>query len=194
MASPELPELLVDDVHAWHDWLLANHATSDGVWLVLHKKGGDVTTLTYADALDEALCSGWIDGQVAKRDDGSYVQRMTPRRTGSRWSARNVERAERLREEGRMRPEGQAAIDAAVANGEWARAYAGSASASVPHDLQQAIDAVPAAARTFSTASAANRYAVIYRVEATKTAKGRAQCIERLVAKMATGELPHPQG
>lgn len=194
MASPELPELLLDSVQSWQDWLLANGATSKGVWLVLHKKGGDVTTLTYVDALDEALCAGWIDGQVRKRDEGSYFQRMTPRRSGSRWSARNVERVAQLTEEGRMRPEGQAAVDAARASGEWDRAYSGSAGAVVPEDLQQAIDAVPSAARTFASANAANRYAVIYRVEATKTTKGRAKCIERLVARMASGELPHTQG
>src|SRR5579875_496503 len=100
----ELPELLVPDAEAWHAWLDSHHADHPGVWLVLHKKGGQTTALTYDQALDEALCFGWIDGQVGRRDDGSYRQRFTRRRPNSPWSARNVGHVARLTDAGRMQP------------------------------------------------------------------------------------------
>jgi uncharacterized protein YdeI (YjbR/CyaY-like superfamily) len=109
----ELAELLVQDAVAWHAWLNRHHADHPGVWLVLHKKGGQSTTLTYAQALDEALCFGWIDGQIARRDEHSYRQRFTPRRPNSPWSARNVEHVARLTQAGRMQPAGTAAVEAA---------------------------------------------------------------------------------
>ena len=115
----DLPELLVPDAEAWRSWLDQHHAESPGVWLVLHKKGGHVTALNYDDALDEALCVGWIDTQGRRRDDGSTFVRFTPRRPKSNWSARNIGIVARLTAEGRMRPAGQAAIDAAKAGGRW---------------------------------------------------------------------------
>ena len=115
----ELPELLLPDAAAWRAWLAENHASSPGVWLVLTKKGGRVTELDYAAALDEALCFGWIDGQVGRRDEGSTRQRFTPRRSRSTWSRRNVEHIARLTAEGRLTPAGQAAVDAAKADGRW---------------------------------------------------------------------------
>src|SRR3954451_12069710 len=128
----ELPELLVPDAAGWRAWLADNHASSPGVWLVLTKKGGQVTRLDYAAALDEALCFGWIDGQVGRRDEGSMRQRFTPRRARSAWSKRNVEHIARLSAEGRMTPAGQAAVDAAQADGRWQAAYAGAAAAEFP--------------------------------------------------------------
>lgn len=119
----DLPELLVPDAAAWRDWLADRHASAAGVWLVLHKKGGTVTSLTYADAVDEALCFGWIDGQAARRDDESYLQRMTPRRPRSPWSARNVDRVNRLEREQRMHESGRAAVRAAQEDGRWEAAY-----------------------------------------------------------------------
>lgn len=121
----ELAELLVQDAEAWHAWLDRHHAAHPGVWLVLHKKGGHATALTYAEALDEALCFGWIDGQIARRDDDSYRQRFTPRRPTSPWSARNVEHVARLTQAGRMQSAGIAAVDAAKAQGRWQVAYGG---------------------------------------------------------------------
>jgi len=115
----ELPELLLPDAAAWRAWLAENHASSPGVWLVLTKKGGRVTELDYAAALDEALCFGWIDGQVSRRDEGSTRQRFTPRRSRSTWSRRNVEHIARLTAEGRLTPAGRAAVDAAKADGRW---------------------------------------------------------------------------
>ena len=139
----ELEELLVPDAAAWRAWLEANHADSPGVWLVLHKKGGTVTELDYDAALDEALCFGWIDGQVRKRDDGSYFQRMTRRGPKSPWSERNVGHVARLEEAGKMTAAGRAAVDSAKADGRWEAAYSGQATAEVPADLAAAIAAVP---------------------------------------------------
>ena len=131
----DLAELLVKDAEAWHAWLEGRHADHPGVWLVLHKKGGQTTALTYAQALDEALCFGWIDGQIARRDDDSYCQRFTPRRPNSPWSVRNVEHVARLTEAGRMQPGGIAAVDAAKAQGRWQAAYRGQADMETPPDL-----------------------------------------------------------
>jgi uncharacterized protein YdeI (YjbR/CyaY-like superfamily) len=121
----ELEELLVADAAGWRAWLLEHHDTSPGVWLALHKKGGTVTTLTYAQAVEEALCFGWIDGQARRRDEGSSSLRMTRRRPRSPWSASNVERVTRLEKEGRMHEAGRAAVRSAHADGRWAAAAAG---------------------------------------------------------------------
>ncbi|MBD3778267.1 MAG: hypothetical protein IE923_03250, partial [Micrococcales bacterium] len=138
--------MTVPDVAAWRAWLDAHEADSDGVWLVLAKKGvTDPTSLTYAEALDEALCSGWIDGQRRGGDATTFRQRFVPRRARSLWSQRNVQHVARLVAEGRMRERGQAEVDRARADGRWERAYAGQASAEVPADLLAALDAVPGA-------------------------------------------------
>jgi len=119
MSKPELSELLVPDAETWRQWLLTNHEESPGVHLVLHKSGGDVTTLTYDAAVEEALCFGWIDGRASSRDEGSWRVRMTPRRSRSNWSESNVSRVDRLEREGRMHESGRAAVDAAKADGRW---------------------------------------------------------------------------
>lgn len=119
MSKPEFPELLVPDAPAWRQWLESNHESSPGVHLVLHKSGGDVTGLTYDGAVDEALCFGWIDGLASRRDEGSWRVRMTPRRSRSNWSERNVSRVERLEREGRMHESGRAAVLSAKADGRW---------------------------------------------------------------------------
>jgi uncharacterized protein YdeI (YjbR/CyaY-like superfamily) len=189
----ELPELLVPDVAAWHWWLVENHENEPGVRLVLHKKGGTVTTLTYDQALDEALCVGWIDGQVNRRDEGSYYQRFTPRTKRSAWSARNVGHIARLEAEGRLLPAGRAAVEAAQAGGRWARAYAGSATATVPDDFARAIAENPAARARFETLSSQNRYAFIYRLGVVKTPAARERNIARFVEMLEHGELFHPR-
>ncbi|MCG2622827.1 YdeI/OmpD-associated family protein [Arthrobacter sp. I2-34] len=191
--AAELPELLLPDAAAWRGWLADNHLASPGVWLVLGKKGGDVTALTYDDALDEALCFGWIDGQVAKRDAGSYRQRMTRRGPKSAWSARNVAHVERLEAEGRMQDGGRAAVDAAKADGRWETAYAGQARAEVPADLLAAVAAVPEAQAMFEVLSAVNRYALCYRLNALKTPAARERKIAQFVQMLARHEAPHPQ-
>ena len=192
-AVGDLEELLVADTDAWHDWLDRHHADHPGVWLVLHKKGGHTTTLTYAQALDEALCFGWIDGQVAKRDDESYRQRFTPRRPDSAWSARNVKYVERLTEAGRMRPAGVAAVEAAKASGRWDSAYSGSAGMEVPPDLADALEASPVAAAMFEQLDAANRYAIVYRLNAVKRQTTRDRKLGEYIAMLERGESIHPR-
>jgi uncharacterized protein YdeI (YjbR/CyaY-like superfamily) len=189
----ELSELLVPDVETWRRWLAENHRESPGVRLVLHKKGGTVTSLTYDQALDEALCVGWIDGQVKRRDEGSYHQRFTARTARSAWSARNVGHIARLDAEGRLLPAGRAAVEAAQADGRWEAAYAGPATATVPDDFATAIAADPKARAQFAALTSQNRFAFIYRLGTVKTAKGRARKIETFVDLLARGELFHPQ-
>jgi uncharacterized protein YdeI (YjbR/CyaY-like superfamily) len=189
-----LLELVVADVAAWRKWLGANHAQSRGAWLVLAKKGAsEPTALTYDQALEEALCHGWIDGQTGRRDERSYRQRFTPRRARSPWSKRNVSLAERLLGEGRMRPAGLDAIARAKDDGRWESAYAGQRSIEVPPDLAAALAAQPAAQAMFEILTAQNRYAVLYRIHSAKRDETRAKRIEQFVAMLARGETVHPQ-
>jgi uncharacterized protein YdeI (YjbR/CyaY-like superfamily) len=186
--------LTLRDQAAWRAWLDAHEETSDGVWLVLAKKGTtDPTSLTYAEALDEALCSGWIDGQTASIDERIFRRRFTPRRKASLWSERNIGLVATLTAEGRMRPAGIREVERAQADGRWERAYAGQASASEPEDLLAALAAAPAAASTFATLSKVNRYAVIHRVTTAPNATVRANRLAKLVAMLERGEVPHPQ-
>jgi uncharacterized protein YdeI (YjbR/CyaY-like superfamily) len=189
----ELEELLVKDAAAWRTWLEGNHAASPGVWLVLHKKGGNSTELDYEAALNEALCFGWIDGQARKRDDASSFQRMTRRGPKSVWSERNVKRIEKLESAGRMAAAGRAAVDAAKADGRWEAAYAGQATAEVPEDLAAAIAAVPEAQAMFDVLTSVNRYALIYRTASVKQASTRARKIATFVEMLARHETPYPQ-
>jgi uncharacterized protein YdeI (YjbR/CyaY-like superfamily) len=192
------PELLVPDAAAWHGWLAANHADPTGVWLVLAKKAAlahpePPTTLTYAEALDEALCHGWIDGQARRRDDLTSFQRFTPRRARSPWSARNVGHIARLTDEGRMRPAGLAEVERARSDGRWEAAYAGPATAEVPDDVAAAIAADPAAAAMFGRLTSQNRYAILHRLGQLKRAETRTRRIEEYVAMLARGETIYPQ-
>jgi uncharacterized protein YdeI (YjbR/CyaY-like superfamily) len=189
----DLAELLLEHVEEWRAWLEGHHADHPGVWLVLHKKGGQTTALTYAEALDEALCFGWIDGQIARRDDDSYRQRFTPRRTNSTWSQRNVEYVARLTEAGRMQPAGIAAVDAAKAQGRWQAAYRGQATMQTPPDLARALEANPAAAATFDQLDAANRFAIAYRLNAVKRPTTRDRKLAEYVDMLARGESLHPR-
>ena len=192
--ADELPDLVVLDAAAWRRWLAANHASSAGVWLRLAKKGmNEPTQLRYAEALDEALCHGWIDGQVRRFDDASYRQRFTPRRPRSAWSQNNVANIERLLGEGRMTPAGVAAFEAARADGRLDRAYPGQASIEVPDDLAAALEAKPAARASFESLSSQNRYAVLLRIHQAARPQTRAQRIERFVAMLARGETLHPE-
>ncbi|UFU06424.1 YdeI/OmpD-associated family protein [Ruania halotolerans] len=193
MPAPSLPELLVPDAAAWREWLIANHDTSPGVWLVLGKKGGHVTTLTYESAVLEALCVGWIDGQAKSRDEATSLQRYTPRRARSQWSAKNVGRVATLEAEGKMLPAGRAAVEEAKADGRWEAAYAGPATAVVPDDLAAAIAANPDAQAMFEVLTSANRFAMIYRLNAVKRAETRERKITEFVAMLARHEAIHPQ-
>jgi uncharacterized protein YdeI (YjbR/CyaY-like superfamily) len=189
-----LPELIVADTAAWRAWLTANHEDADGVWLVLAKKGTEQpTALTYAEALDEALCHGWIDGQVRRRDTGTFRQRFTPRRARSGWSARNVAHVERLRAAGRMRAPGERVVAAAQADGRWAAAYAGPRTIEVPDDLAAALAQQPRARQMFELLTSQNRYSVLLRIDSAKRSDTRARRIEKFVAMLARGETVYPQ-
>jgi uncharacterized protein YdeI (YjbR/CyaY-like superfamily) len=190
----DLPELTVDDAAAWREWLRMHQASATGVWLVLAKKGTrDPTTLGYDQALEEALCHGWIDGQRGPRDESTYRVRFTPRRPRSPWSARNVDLVTRLEWEGRMQPAGRAEVDRAKADGRWDAAYAGQASMGVPADLATALAAEPRAAAMFDLLTSQNRYAVLYRIDSAKRSDTRARRIEQYVAMLARGETVYPQ-
>jgi uncharacterized protein YdeI (YjbR/CyaY-like superfamily) len=190
----ELPELIIRDAAAWRAWLAKNHTDPSGVWLVLAKKGTEQpTSLTYDQALEEALCHGWIDGQAARRDEATYRQRFTPRRRGSAWSKRNTGIAERLQAEGRMHPAGHAEVERAKADGRWDAAYAGPASIEVPADLAEALAAEPKAGEMFETLNSQNRYAILYRIATAKRADTRARRIDQFVAMLSRGETVYQQ-
>jgi len=190
----EPPELIVSDAAAWREWLGKHHADPAGVWLVLAKKGTEKpTNLTYDQALEEALCHGWIDGQSRRRDETTYRQRFTPRRRRSSWSKRNTGHAERLLAEGRMHPAGVAEVERAKADGRWDAAYAGPAEIKVPPDLAEALAAEPKAQAMFEGLTSQNRYAVLYRITTAKRADTRARRIEEFVAMLGRGETIHPQ-
>ncbi len=189
----QLVELLVPDAAGWHGWLDQHHSDHPGVWLVLHKKDGRVTSLTYNQALDEALCFGWIDGQIGRRDEETYRQRFTPRRSSSPWSARNVEHVARLAEAGRMQPAGVTAVEAAKADGRWQAAYYGQANAQTPTDLSEALAASPAAAATYEQLDAANRYAIIYRLNAVKLPQTRTRKLAQYIDMLSRGDAIHPR-
>lgn len=188
------PEVLFTDPAAWRTWLDEHEATSDGVWLVLARKGKDSPTgLTYDTALDEALCSGWIDAQGRSRDDTTTLQRFCPRRPRSRWSARNVRIVDRLITEGRMRPRGHAEIEKAKADGRWDAAYEGSKNIEVPPDLAEALAESPRAAAMFEILTAQNRFAILFRITGVKKPETRTRNITKFVAMLERGETVHPQ-
>jgi uncharacterized protein YdeI (YjbR/CyaY-like superfamily) len=191
MSSDELPILPFASAEAWEAWLEREHATAPGVWLKIAKKGSGIATVTYTEALDVALCFGWIDGQRRAFDADWFLQRFTPRKRGSRWSKINTEHADRLIAAGLMRPAGLAQVTAARADGRWEAAYAGQADATVPPDLQAALDANPAAAAFFATLRGANRYAILYRVQDARRPETRATRIARFVEMLERGETLH---
>lgn len=190
----DLPELLVADAGEWRRWLRTHHADSPGVWLVLARKGTDgPTAISYDEALDEAICFGWIDGQLGRRDSASFRRRFTPRQPRSAWSQRNVAIAERLIAAGRMHRSGHDEVQRARDDGRWRAAYAGQARSQVPEDLLAALRASPRATAMFEKLTSANRYAILYRVEAAKRPETRSRRISEFVEMLARGETIHPQ-
>ncbi len=187
----DLSRLLLPDDGAWDAWLTEHGATSPGVLLLLAKKGSDLATPTYAQAVETGLCHGWIDSQKARLDERASLQRFTRRGPKSIWSKVNVATVERLTAQGRMRPAGLATVEAARADGRWARAYAGSADFVVPADLQSALDGEPLAAAAFAALNRTNRYAIVFRV-GNVLPQNRPRTIERLTAKLLDGWVPHP--
>lgn len=186
-----LPVLAFRDGEAFEQWLAQQPADAAGVWLKLAKKSAGQQGLTKAEAIDAALCHGWIDGQLDKYDDSHWLVRFTPRKARSKWSQVNTKRATELLAEGRMRPSGLAQIEAAKDDGRWAAAYAPASSAKVPADLQDALDASPEAADFFATLKGANRYAILYRIGSVKRPETRARKIAEYVAMLERGETIH---
>jgi uncharacterized protein YdeI (YjbR/CyaY-like superfamily) len=186
-----LPVLDFADAQAWESWLAAQGGNARGVWLKIAKAGNTDSSLTKTQAIDTALCHGWIDGQIDKYDEVWFLTRFTPRKRTSKWSENNRKRAEQLVAEGRVTPAGLAEIEAAKADGRWDSAYAPASAAEEPEDLKTALDAEPAARAFFDTLTGANRYAILYRVQTAKKPETRAARIEKFVGMCARGETVH---
>ena len=194
LARAGLPIKLFADQAAFGAWISAQPSSCPGLWLRLPKKNARLaSTLTKAEAIDVALCQGWVDGQLDRFDDASWLIRFTPRRAQSKWSLINARRTVELAAAGKMRPAGQAEIDAAKSDGRWAAAYESQGSAAVPDDLRAALDANPKASAFFATLTGANRYAILYRVNTVKKAETRARKIRDFVAMCERGEVLHPK-
>jgi len=187
-----LPVLSFAAVLEWEEWLGEHHDASRGLWLKIAKKGSGITTISYAEALDGALCFGWIDGQKAAFDERFWLQRFTPRGPRSKWSRINRDRAEQLAREGRMKPAGLAQVERARADGRWELAYEGQRRATVPEDLQRALDLNPRARAFFETLDNGNRYAILYRVQDAKRPETRARRIAQYIAMLAEQRKIHP--
>lgn len=187
-----LPILSFRSPEAWIAWLETQPVDSPGVWLRIFKKGSGTPTVTYPEALDGALCFGWIDGQKDKYDEAAWLQKFTPRRPRSLWSQINVRKVEALIAAGKMRPAGQAAIDQAKADGRWAKAYEPQSQAVVPDDLQLALDKSRVAREFFETLKGANRYAILFRIRAAKKPETRVRLIKMFVAMLERKETVFP--
>lgn len=191
-ASAELPVLHCASQADWDRWLAQNHATAPGVWLQLAKKASDATSVSYSEAIEVALCYGWIDSQKRAQDSHFSQQRFSPRARRGLWSAVNREKASKLLAAGRLQPAGLLAVEQAQADGRWDAAYAPQRTAEVPPDLQQALAANPEAQAFFATLGGANRYAVLFRIQTAKLPATRAARIEKFVAMLARRETIHP--
>jgi uncharacterized protein YdeI (YjbR/CyaY-like superfamily) len=189
--ADELPVLELPSRDAWAAWLEAEHGSAPGVWLRIAKAGGGAQTVSYPEALDVALCHGWIDGQKDRLDERFWLQRFTPRASRSRWSKRNRERAEALIAAGEMGPAGLGEVERARADGRWEAAYDSHSTATVPDDLQAALDAAPAARDFFAQLDSNNRYAILYRIQEARRPETRARRIAKYVAMLGEGRRIH---
>ena len=189
----DLPILAFKSQQAWNTWLVAQAASSEGLWLKLAKKSAGIAGVSKSEAVDTALCHGWIDGQLDSFDDQYSLVRFTPRRSASKWSEKNRTRALQLIESGQMLPAGLKEIERAQKDGRWEVAYAPQSTAQVPDDLRLALKRNAKAARFFETLNRVNRYAILYRVHNAKKAETRAARIAKFVTMLAAGETIHPQ-
>jgi uncharacterized protein YdeI (YjbR/CyaY-like superfamily) len=190
--APELPIATFASARAFAAWLAKHHASSTGVWLKLAKKSAGTPSVTYAEAVEAALTFGWIDGQKRAHDDDWWLQKFTPRGKKSGWSKINCDKAEALIAAGKMKPAGLAEVDRARSDGRWSQAYDSPRTSTVPDDLTRALAANKRAAAFFDTIDAANRYAILYRVQTAKKPETRADRIAKLVAMLARRETLHP--
>jgi len=189
--EPDDAPILFKTARSFETWLKKHHAISSGLWLKIAKRDAAEPSISYAEAVEIALCWGWIDSRKQALDDQHFLQRFTPRRARSVWSKINVDKATSLIDAGRMQAPGHAEIDAAKADGRWARAYDGARTSTVPDDLLAALEAEPRANAFFAKIDAANRYAVLWRIQTAAKAETRARRIAQLVAMLALGKTIH---
>ena len=189
-----LPILLCDSPRAWEDWLDEHQAQPHGVWLKLAKKGAGVVSVSYAEALDVALCYGWIDAQKKAYDDSFWLQKFTPRRPKSVWSKVNTEKVTQLIASGRMQPAGLREVEAARRDGRWEAAYQPQSTLSVPADLRAELERHPEAQAFFNTLNKVNRYAICYRVETARKPETRRARIEKFIAMLENHDMLYPPG
>jgi uncharacterized protein YdeI (YjbR/CyaY-like superfamily) len=190
--APDLPVLEFKTPAAWEAWLAKHGGASAGVWLRLAKKSASFQSVSYAEALDVALCYGWIDGQKKADDEDAWRQRFTPRGPKSIWSKINRAKALALIKEGRMQAAGLAAIERAKANGQWEAAYDGQRTATLPADLAAALDQCPKAKAFFATLDSRNRYAILFRLQSAKKPETRAKRLDQFVGLLEKGEKLYP--
>lgn len=187
-----LPTLPFESQQSWESWLNEHHASARGVWLKIAKKEADIASVSYAEALDVALCYGWIDGQKAAFDAQFWLQKFTPRGPKSIWSKINCDKAEALMADGRMQSAGLRQVDLAKADGRWNAAYASQRTIDIPDDFQRELDANPQAQAFFNTLNSANRYAILFRIQTAKKPETRAERIRKFIAMLVRGEKIHP--
>ena len=190
--AADLPIIPFASREAWAAWLEEQHATSDGFWLKFAKKGSGLDTVTYAEAVEVALCYGWIDGQVRKLDEDHYLQRFTPRRARSRWSKINRQKATELIERGEMKPAGLREVERAKADGRWDAAYDAPSTVTVPEDLRRELEKNEPAREFFETLDGRNRYAILYQIQDARRPETRARRIEMYVAMLGEGKKIYP--
>ena len=191
-AKPDLPIVPFVSREAWETWLEEHHASSDGLWLKIAKKGSGIETVTFAEALDAALCYGWIDSQRGGFDGRFFLQRFTPRKPRSKWSQVNREKVARLMEAGRMKPAGLREVERAKADGRWDAAYEPQSTATVPDDLRLELEKNEEAREFFQTLNSTNRYAILHRIQDAKKPETRARRIAKYVAMLANREKLYP--
>lgn len=189
MTTPkEIPELSFETQQQWEKWLKSNHTQTDGVWLVIYKKNSKIPSINYDQALEEALCYGWIDGIKKSKDEVSFLQKFTPRRAKSIWSEKNTKHIERLTAEGRMKPTGIAQVEAAKADGRWENAYAAGSKATIPEDFMAALKKNKKAQAFFDTLNKQNLFAIYFRLQNAKKPETRAKRITTFIEMLAKQE------
>ncbi len=190
-AKPDLPVIPFSTSSEWEQWLEQNHAVSKGIWLQMYKKGSGVVSVNYAQALDVALCYGWIDGQLKSIDELSYMQRFTPRRLRSIWSKRNIEHIARLTNEGRMKPAGLKEAEAAKADGRWEQAYDSPANMNLPDDFIAELSKNKSAYEFYESLSKTNKYAICWKIQTAKQSETRQKRITEILEMLVRKEKFH---
>lgn len=187
----DLPVMSFSRPEEWSNWLENNYQSLTGIWMKFYKKGSGITSINYKEALDEALCYGWIDGQAKPFDDKSWLQRFTPRRARSIWSKRNIENISRLESDNRMKPSGLMAVEAAKADGRWDKAYDSPGNMAVPDDFLNELSKDKKATAFFETLNKSNKYAITWRLQTAKKAETREKRIKTILEMLQRGEKFH---